>query len=158
MPKELMFYLQAGTIGSVLLSSLTIVSLFSTPALSQDPINRPTVTPAPEQQSVPEVKIQLTNDRVNVMLKNNTNATIVYQAVGDTEPRTLAKQSSIVLRSLKTPVTLTLDRQDSGLLKVTPQASIKTDGMLEVTLNTTTDLSADATTLRIEQTGSVFLY
>jgi hypothetical protein len=114
--------------------------------------------PFPEQQFIPKARIALASNRVNVMLMNKTNAAITYQAVGDTAPRTLPGRSTILLRGLKTPLTLTLDRQDAGLLKVTPQPSSKTPGTLEVTLDTTTNLGADATTLRIENTGSVFLY
>jgi hypothetical protein len=116
------------------------------------------VTPFPEQQFIPKARVALIGNRVNLVLKNNTYATISYQVIGDTKPRTLAGRSSVSLQKLRTPVTLTLDRQDAGLLKVTPIALTNTQGSLEVTLDTTTDLSADATTMRIENTGLIFLY
>lgn len=97
-------------------------------------------------------------DRVTLRLKNNTYAAINYQAVGDTKPRTLAGRSIISLQKLRTPVTLTLNRQDAGLLKVTLTPLSNAKESLEVTLETTTDLSADTTTMRIENTGLVFLY
>ncbi len=116
------------------------------------------VTPAPESQFVPKARIQLNSDRTNITLINNTYATIAYQAVGDTQPRTLQGRTRVTLKGLRAPVTLTLDRQDAGLLLVTPRPSASSPETLEVLLDTTTDLSADATTLRVERTGSVFLY
>ncbi|WP_446876178.1 hypothetical protein [Phormidesmis sp. 146-33] len=115
-------------------------------------------TPSPEQQFIPQARIALTSDRVTVLLKNNTYATISYQVIGDTKPRTLAGRSTVLLQKLRTPVTLTLDRQDAGLLKVTPTPMSNAKESLEVTLDTTTDLSADATTMRVESTGAIFLY
>lgn len=116
------------------------------------------VTPAPESQFVPKARIQPTGDRTTITLINNTYAAIAYQAVGDTQPRILPGRTRVTLRGLRAPVTLTLDRQDAGLLLVTPKPSATSPETLEVLLDTTTDLGADATTLRVEQTGSVFLY
>jgi hypothetical protein len=115
-------------------------------------------TTAPESTFIPRAQLQLTGDRVNVTLINKTNANISFQAIGDTEVRTLAGRQTVTLRGLRSPVTLTLDRNDSGLLLVTPKADEKTPGTLEVTLDTTTDLGIDAPTLRVESNGSVFLY
>jgi hypothetical protein len=116
------------------------------------------VTPPLESQFVPKARIQLNADRTNITLINNTNAVITYQAVGDTQPRILQGGQRIDLRGLRAPVTLTLDRQDAGLLLVTPRASATSPNTLEVSLDTTTNLSADTTTLRVEQTGSVYTY
>jgi hypothetical protein len=148
-----------GLMGGSVLILLTIAPSWSAPANpASQKVNPSISTPFPEQQFIPRAKIVLTGDRVTVMLKNNTYATISYQVIGDTQPRTLAGRSSVLLQKLRTPVTLTLDRQDAGLLKVTPNAVSNAKESLEVTLDTTTDLSADATTLRIENTGSIFLY
>ncbi|MGV0024949.1 hypothetical protein ACFE35_08080 [Phormidesmis priestleyi ANT.L61.2] len=136
-----------------------VVPSWSAPVnLANQKINPNVSTPFPEQQFSPKARIMLTGDRVTLRLKNNTYAVVNYQVIGDTKPRTLAGRSSVSLQNLRTPVTLTLDRQDAGLLKVTPTALINAKESLEVTLDTTTDLSADATTLRIENTGLIFLY
>lgn len=126
------------------------------PVLSA-PQPRPAVTPAPETQFVPKTKIAITSDRLNITLINKTSAAISYQAVGDTQVRTLAGVSTVTLRGLRVPITLTLDRQDSGLLQLTPKQSNNPE-TLEVTLDTTTNFAADETTLRVEADGSVFLY
>ncbi|MBW4441502.1 MAG: hypothetical protein KME10_09770 [Plectolyngbya sp. WJT66-NPBG17] len=119
------------------------------PAISQ---------PAPEVQFTPKARVTLNGDRVNITLVNKTNAAINYQVVGDTQFRTLAGQGTATLQGLRVPMTVTLDRQDSGLLRVTPKQAEKSPNTIEVTLDTTTDLAIDGTTMRVEANGSVFLY
>jgi hypothetical protein len=119
---------------------------------------KPDVTPLPETNTLPKAKVSVNRDRMNVSLINRTNATIAYQVVGDTQMRTLSGRERVTLKGVRVPLTLTLDRQDSGLLDVVPQQSTQTPDTLEVTLNTTTDLAADGTTMTIEQDGSVFSY
>ncbi len=120
--------------------------------------SQPAVTPPPEQQSTPTgLQLQPTNGRVTIMLMNETYAPITYQAIGDTAPRTLAGRTSVTLRGLRAPTTLTFDRQDSGLLRVYPQVSSVTPGELEVKLSETTDLGVDKTALRVEGNGAVSL-
>jgi hypothetical protein len=97
-----------------------------------------------------------TDGRVSVRLINRTNAPIVYQVIGDTQLRTLAGRSEINLQSLRTPTNVAFYRQDRGLLMVTPQGSSQ-NGMLDVTLQETTDFAMDRTSMRIENNGSVYL-
>ncbi len=97
-----------------------------------------------------------TDGRVNVRLVNKTNAAIVYQVIGDTQLRTLAGRSEIMLQGLRTPTNVAFYRQDRGLLMVTPQAS-SPNGMLDVTLQETTDFAMDRTSMRIENNGAVYL-
>ncbi len=97
-----------------------------------------------------------TDGRVNVRLVNKTNAAIVYQVIGDTQLRTLAGRSEIMLQGLRTPTNVAFYRQDRGLLMVTPQGSSR-NGMLDVTLQETTDFAMDRTSMRIENNGSVYL-
>ncbi|NDJ17843.1 hypothetical protein [Myxacorys almedinensis] len=125
---------------------------------SAQPSPSTVVTPAPESQFIPRARIQPKSDRTTITLINNTYASIMYQAVGDTQPRTLQGRTRVTLRGLRAPVTLTLDREDAGLLLVTPNPSPTSPETLEVLLDTTTDLGVDATTLRVERSGSVFLY
>ncbi|MBE9012926.1 hypothetical protein IQ250_22250, partial [Pseudanabaenaceae cyanobacterium LEGE 13415] len=85
-----------------------------------------------------------------------TNAAISYQAIGDTEVRTLPGRGTVSLQGLRVPTTLTFDRQDSGLLNITPKQAAA--GTIEVILDATTDLGVDSPTMRVESNGSVFLY
>jgi uncharacterized protein YsxB (DUF464 family) len=96
------------------------------------------------------------NGTVNVRLKNNTNAIVTYEAVGHTQRRILPGREETVLRSLPTPVTITMVRQDEGLLKVTP-VSTKEQGVLEVSLDEEKTLDDNQGTLRIQRDGQVFL-
>lgn len=112
--------------------------------------------PAPEQRQEPSTRIDLANGKANIQLINDTRADITYQVIGDTEPRTLAGKSDVTLRGLNTPVTVTFQRQDGGLLMVTPKPGEET-GILEVTFKETTDVNQDRSAMRIESNGSVFL-
>jgi hypothetical protein len=112
--------------------------------------------PLPEQRQAPSARIALNNGRVNVRLVNETGADVTYQVIGDTAPRSLGGKSNVMLQGLSAPTTVTFQRRDGGLLSVNIQPSSQT-GMLEVTLDETTDLRIDTKALRIENNGSVFL-
>lgn len=116
-----------------------------------------TVTPPPSQLQAPSATIALANGQVNINLVNDTAATITYQVIGDTAPRTLQGKSSVMLRGIKAPVTVTFERQDGGLLSVTPRPSSEQRGMLQVSLDETTDVAQDKKAMRIQENGSVFL-
>jgi hypothetical protein len=133
---------------------LTVSTMLPASAQQQQP--KPTVTPAPEAQFIPKARVTLKGDRVNVVLVNKTNAAITYQAIGDTQVRTLQGRGTITLQGLRVPTTLTLRRQDFGLLQVTPTE--KSPGTIEVVLDTNTNLATDGITMQLEQNGSVFLY
>jgi len=92
---------------------------------------------------------------VDVKLKNNTNAGISYQAIGQTQPRYLAGGQEFVLRNLPTPISITLVRQDGGLLKVIPMST--SEGSLAVSLDETTNFNDNQGVLRIQKDGQVFL-
>ncbi|MGH8001492.1 MAG: hypothetical protein ACREPR_19250 [Brasilonema sp.] len=96
-----------------------------------------------------------TSGTVNVKLKNNTNAGISYQAIGQTQPRYLAGGQEFVLRALPTPISITLVRQDGGLLKVMPMST--SEGTLSVSLDETTNFDNNQGVLRIQKDGQVFL-
>jgi hypothetical protein len=113
--------------------------------------------PAPEEQTQqPSARISLANGKANVMLINDTAADITYQVIGDTGSRTLPGKTSANLTGLNTPVTVTFQREDGGLLLVTPKAAGET-GDLEVTMKETTDVNQDRSAMRIQSNGSVFL-
>lgn len=92
---------------------------------------------------------------VDVKLKNNTNAGISYQAIGHTQPRYLAGGQEFILRDLPTPISITLIRQDGGLLKVMPMST--SEGTLAVSLDETTNFDNNQGVLRIQRDGQVFL-
>ena len=119
---------------------------------------QPTAIPAPEAQFVPKAQVSLTENRVTVKLINTTNAPISYQAIGDTNVRTLPGRGTVTLQGLRVPSTLTFHRQDAGLLNITPKQSTQSANTIDVTLDATTNLGIDSPTMRIESNGSVFLY
>jgi len=119
--------------------------------------NAPTsFPPTPEQVEEPVATVTPIDGAVSVRLINSTAAVIRYQVIEDTELRSLAGESEVTLQGLNTPVTITFYREDRGLLTVTPVA-IAEPGVLEVTLDETTDLGEDETVLVIQETGAVFL-
>lgn len=97
----------------------------------------------------------LMDGKVDVRLKNNTNALVTYEAVGHTQRRTLAGGEETVLQGLPTAVTITMVRQDRGLLDVIP--TFTQQGLLEVSLDEDKSLDDNQGTLRIQSDGQVFL-
>jgi len=87
---------------------------------------------------------------INIKLMNATNAVVTYQVI--TNQRTLAGGLDVTLQNIKTPLTVTFVREDKGLLKVSPKAS---QGLLEVTLDESTNLDEDQDTVRVEKGGTV---
>ncbi|MBD2567753.1 hypothetical protein [Anabaena lutea] len=112
--------------------------------------------PAPEQRQEPSTRMALADGKANIMLINDTGADVTYQVIGDTAPRILAGKSSTNLTDLTTPVTVTFQREDRGLLMVTPKAA-REKGTLEVTFKETTDVNQDKSAMIIQANGSVFL-
>ncbi|MFN6566730.1 hypothetical protein [Dendronalium sp. ChiSLP03b] len=123
------------------------------PSVSPTKPTQPSVLP-PRQ--APSTTIALANGRVNIRLVNNTAANVTYQVIGDTAPRSLQGKSNVTLQGLSAPVTVTFQREDGGLLLVTPQPTSE-PGILEVTFKEATDVSRDRGALRIDPNGSVFL-
>lgn len=142
----------------ILVASVTACIAVSHSIASAQQPSQPAVTPAPEAQFTPNTRVTLAGDRVNVLLTNNTNAAISYQAIGDTQVRTLPGRGTVTLRGLRVPTTLTLRRQDFGLLQVTPKQSEKSPGTIEVTLDATTNFATDGITMQVDRNGLVFFY
>jgi hypothetical protein len=94
--------------------------------------------------------------RVGIMMKNDTNAAITYQVVGQTEVRTLKGRDSAMLRDLPTPITITVNREDGGFLKIMPQSS-DDSGMLSVTFNESTKVTEQQNSIRVTEDGQVSL-
>lgn len=112
--------------------------------------------PLPETRSDAIANVMPMNGKVDVKLKNNTNALVSYEAIGHTQRRFLGAREEIVLQDVPTPVTITTVRQDGGLLDVSP-VSTSEAGMLEVSLDESTNLDDNLGALRIQRDGQVFL-
>lgn len=132
------------------------------PATAQPATTQPNATPAAPQTTaparfpLPSARVEPSEGTLTIKLVNTTNALINYQVVGETQQRTLGEQSEIQLKNLKTPVTITYQRQDGGLLIVRPQATA-TPGFLQVSFGATTDLGTDTKSMNVQADGGVFL-
>ncbi|MBW4647889.1 MAG: hypothetical protein KME06_04205 [Kastovskya adunca ATA6-11-RM4] len=123
------------------------------PATSRTGVIQP---PLPEERAPVVANVMPMNGMVSVKLKNNTNAIVSYEAVGHTQRRFLPGGEEVVLQNLPTPVTITMVRQDEGLLEVMP-VSASEQGLLEVGLDEETTLDSNQGVLRIQRDGQVFL-
>lgn len=149
-PKNLLL---KAVIGSCLFATLPTLALAQTNPNSLR--NQPSQPPLPEQQQAPKLSVRPVNGQIQMKLMNRTAAPITYQVIGEMKPRTLAGKSEVTLLNLETPVTLTFQRQDRGLLNVQPQTT--EPGNLEVTFTETTELGIDKNAIVVEETGTVFL-
>jgi hypothetical protein len=96
-------------------------------------------------------------DSVNISLRNDTNARISYQAVGQTEPRSLEDGEEVELQNLPTPATLTMTREDDGFIRVVPQRTNQ-PGALALSLNETANPDESQQTVRVQDDGRVIAY
>ncbi len=119
------------------------------------PSQREPGPPLPDLRENPIATVRTIEGLVDVTLKNETNAIITYQAIGHTEPRILAGGAEVVLQNLPTPITVTLVRDDGGLLKIIPRSTAV--GMLAVSLDETLNFDSNQGVLRIQRDGEVFL-
>lgn len=87
---------------------------------------------------------------LNITLINQTNASVCYQALKYTGQRNLSGQSEITLKNLPTPITVTMFREDGGLLRIISKRKAQS---LTVTLEETTDLANDKQALTISEDG-----
>lgn len=101
----------------------------------------------------PVVTLPKTEGEIEVILKNNTNAAIDYQAIGFTENQTLEGGEEHTLQGLPVPVVIRAARQDDGF--VTTEPMVNDDGVLEVALDEAGERNLGV--LRIEEDGSVYV-
>lgn len=113
-------------------------------------------SPIPAPLPTPITSVNTETGTVDVRMTNATGAVIRYQAIGDTQFRTLEGNAEVTLQGLSIPTTLTFRREDRGLLQVNV-ATDEATGMLMMTLDATEDFSLDRTTLTIDRNGGVFL-
>lgn len=117
----------------------------------------PMQPPLPAERSQPIARVMPMEGKVNVRLKNNTNALITYEAIGYTQRRALLGGEEIILRNLPTPVTITMVRKDDGFLEVIPVRTSE-QNLLQVSLDEdATPLDKNQGVLRIQKDGQVFL-
>ncbi|MCJ8281308.1 MAG: hypothetical protein MJK14_15885 [Rivularia sp. ALOHA_DT_140] len=117
---------------------------------------KPIQPPVPENRADAIATIKPVAGKVSVILKNDTNARISYQAVQHTKVRYLEGREEVILKDIPTPATLTMIREDGGLLRVMPMSS-EEDGMLTVSLDEKTKFDNNQGVLRIQEDGDVFL-
>lgn len=158
------FFVAAGAIAQ------TGTSPNSCPCLQQNvhrntagstPTSRPGMVgnPSPESLTSPVARVTPENGTVDIKLNNTTNALISYQVIGHTSPRVLAGGTEETLRNLPLPVTITLTRQDNGLLRVLPiESADAPTGTLEVNLDEKIRFDDVQGTIRIQRNGGVYVY
>jgi hypothetical protein len=120
-----------------------------TSSTTRTSVNSQNVSPA-AAQSTANFNARNPSQILNITLINKTNASVCYQALKYTGQRNLSGQSKITLKDLPTPVTVTLFREDGGLLRI---ISNKKAQSLIVTLEETTDLANDKQALIISEDG-----
>ena len=101
----------------------------------------------------PVVTLPETEGEIKVIVKNNTNAVINYQAVGFTENQTLKGGEEYTLEGLPVPVVIRAARQDEGF--ITTEPTINDNGILEVALDEAGERNLGV--VRIEQDGGVYI-
>ncbi|WP_052055289.1 hypothetical protein [Myxosarcina sp. GI1] len=101
----------------------------------------------------PTVTVAPTEGTINVLVKNQTNAAIDYQARGYTENQTLEGGEQHILRNLPVPVVIRAARQDDGFIQTMPE--VNQEGMLELTLDEASERNIGV--VRIEEDGSVYI-
>ncbi len=124
----------------------------ATERLTQQP-TRVLQPPLPETRQAPIARVLPTGQQLNVKLINRTGTSVNYEAIGDTNFRTLPPNTATTLQRLKLPTTLTLDRPDGGLITLNTRSM---PGMLEVTLYPTSNFDLDKSVIRVQPTGLVF--
>lgn len=95
------------------------------------------------------------NNELSLSLMNDTGATVTYEVVGDTARRMLMAGESAMLQDIPLPATITVVRQDEGLLDIS--AVDTDDGMLQLSLMPEPDLDSTQGVIRIQEDGQVFV-
>ncbi|WP_107668753.1 hypothetical protein [Cyanothece sp. BG0011] len=114
------------------------------------------VPPLPEVLNDPIAFVNPTNDgTVDIKIDNDTNSLVTYQVLGHTDERWLEGREEILLTNVPTPVTVTMIREDNGLLEFMTSGS--DSDYLHVTLNEDPTFDDVQGVLRIQPSGEVFL-
>jgi hypothetical protein len=113
--------------------------------------------PRPEERQLPDARVAPSNQGlITITLINRINSGITFEVIDDTNQRRLAGDRVTQLSNLPLPITLTLHREDGGLLRILPRQQGPAHS-LEVYLDAEIDLGQDRSTITIERDGAVFL-
>ncbi|MCL2931957.1 MAG: hypothetical protein MGG11_06640 [Trichodesmium sp. MAG_R03] len=121
---------------------------------TNDPIRRQ--PPIQQSETIESSSNMIKSDQVLITLRliNQTGAIIQYQVIGG--PYLILGETSVVeLSKLSTPITLTYQRPDGGLILVRPQSM--SSKVLEVIFHPTEDLDLDTRSLNISAKGQISL-
>lgn len=168
---------------SGVISALLIATVYQAPIVAQgtslaqlpqlgaqelvvEPIEAEAIAPANPRAPAREhaMIMPLTSGSVSVHLVNNTPNSITYQALGDTEPRSLDPNEDIMLPDLQVPTTVTFTYRDVGENRPTGIGFIKADlranalaDMLDLIVTPTDNPEIEVGSLMVESTGKVYL-
>lgn len=111
--------------------------------------------PLPAERSDAIAIVSPVDSQLAISLMNDTGATVTYEVIGDTQRRTLMMGESAMLQGIPLPATITVVRQDSGLLDIS--ASSSEAGMLEISLMPEASLDDTQGVIRVQEDGQVFV-
>lgn len=113
--------------------------------------------PLPEERQLPDARVTPSSQGlISITLINRINSAITFEVIDDTDQRRLAGDRVTQLRNLSLPITLTLHREDGGLLRILTRQQGPANS-LEVYLDAEIDLGQDRSTITVERNGAVFL-
>jgi hypothetical protein len=118
--------------------------------------SEPEIKPRSEAQENRIALVKAVNGQFKIRLVNYTNTAITYELVGHTNQRQLTANTSFMLQDLAMPVTVTVLREDGGLVKVTPRPAAP--GILELRLDEALNLDQDRRAVRVREGGSLLVY
>ncbi len=150
---------------SALLISVAYVS--PTAALPEQLAQLPTLPSSNEAVTqanpvrVPDMVMRPMGGRVTVRIINQTGEEIDYQALGDTDSRTLDADSAITLQDLHVPATVTFayshiqkDRSTGSRLIQAELSTNEAKNHLDLVIQPTDDIGLDTSNLTVESGGT----
>jgi hypothetical protein len=124
---------------------------YTPPQVPTDPAIQPP-QPGPAQEVIATVKP--VNGRVDMRLNNTLDIPISYEVLGyTTPPRSLSGGQQVLLRDLRLPATITVIREDDGLIGIMPISS--RSSLLEINLNDEPTIDRIYGVIEIERDGQV---
>ncbi|MEO0456446.1 MAG: hypothetical protein AAF152_07665 [Cyanobacteria bacterium P01_A01_bin.114] len=139
---------------AILVSGLVVGLLGGTANAQQQPIIT-TEPPLPGQLSEPIASVTPVNGRITIELNNETGAALTYEVFGITDQRTLAAEESAVLQNIPVAATITVLRQDSGLIDIIARS--EETGMLTISILRETNFDDTQGVIDIQPSGAVFV-
>ena len=112
--------------------------------------------PWSEAQENRKALVKAINGQFNIRLTNTTNTEVTYELVGHTNQRQLTGNTNFLLQDIAMPVTVTVLREDGGLIRVTPIPAAP--GILELKLDEALNLDQDRRAVRVREGGSLLIY